>query len=668
MAENFRFGFFRFLVTFVTKSTYGPGEDLDVRVNILKKTPSLAFAGDVAKTNSRRADALLLFLCLSKEAVHSRETLACLLWEDTAPEQSLGSLRQLIHRIRSKVPGVENVVEFGRIQVSVDHSKIETDLAAFTAKLRDLEGALPEDLSLQLSDLFQPFIGLSDGFDGWIAYISNKIEAELRAALNEVLRRENIENSRRMFAAQNLYALDGTDEHAGRVLMRHHAISGNQAAAIQIYDDLHERLDRDHDTLPADETIDLIVKIKTGDLADLTEPSNIRQSRPYQALPSIFIPEFTILGESKPLESLAGVFRHELFINLTTYREWHLYDVQPAHDDCYVFEGSLMRVGDDVQFRTSLKQHPLGQVLWTGILNIEYYNWENVQNAIAKRLSLELNREFSVDRLKRNRGKGLKSKKAYDSWMHAQSLVMEWDPEKDKEAMGQLEFVISEAPDFCPALASRANIEATLHLSAPGLVRSEHRTKSALDYAKQALRADPLDNRAHLAMGWALSMRDQHDASLVHFETCRELNPCSPLSNLACALGFAFAGQSERASQMTDEAESLVQDLPEYLWGYVQNIRFLAGDLDRALQAGERAKNAIANLPGWHVTALVEADRLDEASKYAKTFRNSAKSSWAVETDFDDKALAMWFAGCFPLKDPAQTQRLQRGLETALAV
>ena len=74
----------------------------------------------VVETNSLRADAMLAYLCLSGESSHTRENIACMLWEDASPKLSMSSLRQLIRKIRLASPEIERFISFGRKTIVVD--------------------------------------------------------------------------------------------------------------------------------------------------------------------------------------------------------------------------------------------------------------------------------------------------------------------------------------------------------------------------------------------------------------------------------------------------------------------------------------------------------------------------------------------------------------------
>ena len=618
-------------------------------------------------TNSLRADALLIYLCLSGEVIHTRESLACLLWEDADPKHSMGSLRQLIRKVRLAAPELENFIDFGRSQITVEKEAISSDLDLFreSFETKSLQ-EVPKSFDFIVHEILLNFVGISGYFDSWIAVLRNHIDSSLRDTLNQVLLGSAGSPEIRNYAARMLMLFDPTNEPACCYLMRAYAVAGNQASALQLYNSLYELLGDEYDAEPSEETQALVAQIKLGEIPRNITPAVPLATLSANILPSIYVTEFELDSTDRNLGNFIRVFRQELFVNLSTFREWRLFDAEPVAGDGYTFEGLAGQVGGDVYFIATLKLAPDNRIVWSERFSIDFATWGTVQRDIAKRISLAVNVGISLDRLNQRLTTNLSDQNLFDKWLLAQSYVLEWDPKKLQSASKLLDEILDAAPDFASARSSRANIETIRHLNLPGHYRSADELHLGNDHAKHALKIDPLDARAHLAMGWSLAMRDQHDAGLLYFETCRELNPSSTLCSLACALGLAFAGQTFKASSIVDETLSRVRNIPPYLWGYVQNIRFLENDLESAIFAGDRAGDAIINLPAWQAAALWEAGDFGGATRVAADFAKLSGLSWQSSVTFDHLALTDWFVSCFPLKDQKQRQRLRSALGAAL--
>src|SRR5262245_65598648 len=71
--------------------------------------------------------------------------------------------------------------------------------------------------------------------------------------------------------------------------------------------------------------------------------------------------------------------------------------------------------------------------------------------------------------------------------------------------------VIARTPDFAPAYSSLAQLNNVVHIVLPGVHRNAQRTAQALEYAREAVRLDPIDSRSQLSLAWSHAMSNQHE-------------------------------------------------------------------------------------------------------------------------------------------------------------
>lgn len=637
---------------------------LKIRLDILRRSPSVKIGETVVRTNSQRGDALLAYLCLSGETAHSRESLACLLWEDASPAKSKGSLRQIIRKLRQAAPGIDDVIEFGRTQVSVNKLAIATDLDFLAGALKagDL-ASLPTRYDQPVDDFMADFAGLSGALDSWLSVMRNQVDFSLRDTFARSVFDADAPDLVRDHAARCLLHFDPTNEPACCHLMRGHWAKGDTASALAIYRDLYEALGEEHDSEPSEETQALVVGIQLGQKPERT---SFVENAP--ELPVIYVADLDLRDLDLPSRNLLRILRYELLAGLSSFREWQLFDSLPRNPAFYQLELQAAHDGETMFLIATLRLNPDRRIIWSERFDIRFDTWASVQRLIAKRLALAVNTRINLERLNQRRSAEFKNQELFDDWVLAHSLLGDWDTSKSKVAIDLLDGILRVAPDFASAQSSRANADSVHHLNRPGVYREAARIEQALIHARKAVEIDPLDTRSQLAMGWALAMDGQKEASLLHMETCRELNPCSSLGSLACALGLAFAGEKVRATAIVNETLAMTGTLAPYLWGYVQNIRYLSGDLEGAIDAGHKAGASIANLPGWHAAALWEAGQTGEASIVASKFMDEAQHRWVSETPFSAEALAEWHVACFPLNPNTQSVRLARSLGAALAL
>lgn len=643
---------------------------MELKIDILQKSPAFWLNGIRLETKSLRADALLLYVCLSPESTYQRDRLASLLWHDADSDHSRASLRQLIRRLKKTSALLNEMVEFGREKIEINRDSIRTDLDEFCQS--HLQKQLDDPitiLSLEADEFFTDFVGFSASFDAWIAIFRDRVETQLRQTLSSVFQDPSFPLVRREAAARALSGLDPTHEPSCRFLMQLYAEHGDQGTAIRLYDQLYDRLDQDFDIEPTDETIELIADIKLGRLDfGLSGTSQIKSMQLEQeTVPEIVVEGFELGSSSDRTQMIAKVLRYELLAKLSTFREWRLFDVENSDLTGYRLEGLVSEYDDEIVLIATLKRRPEERIIWSERFQISYANWSEAQVLVSRRIALAVNSGVGNDRLNASLSNQFEKQSTFDKWILAQSLILDWKPKESKQGIALLHEILEEVPRFAPAHASLAMGEYLQHITLPGLLRDPDRINRSLHHAQLALELDPLDTRAHLSTAWAYAMKGQHDMGKFHFEQCLGLGPNSIPGRMSCALGYAFSGDLSGACKIVDETLEMSRTLPPYLWGYAQNIWFLDHRLDDAISAGERAGASISNLPAWQAAAYWEAGRRAEAKGAAEKFAADVRKNWFSDIPCDAESITDWFVGCFPLKAEAQSLRLRNGLRSALA-
>jgi len=641
---------------------------LSFSIDLLQKLPGFSLVGQPVQLNSRRAEAMLFYLGLSSETVHSRESLACLFWQEADASHSRGSLRQLLRRIKQKCPALDGVFRAEREQIVVNHSEIVLDVDMVLKGL-DSAGAEAEFLipPLELDEFLADCRGLSNALDSWISITRNRIETELCDALMAKLDAPTVPLRQRIQSAQALLNLDPVHEPSCRFLMRAYAEEGNQSAALRVYNDLYQYLADEFDVEPSGETIDLVAKIKMGEIG-LAKSIAPAAAEPLLAdtTPEIFVCPFLFGTESGRLADLERVFRYELFANLTSFREWRIFDIEPARRQCYRLEGIFSEVGNEVILIATLKQEADNRVIWSERFQIDFENWQRVQHRIAQQLCIAVNNGVSSNWLNKCLSNGLNDRSVFDKWLLAQSLLQEWRPGKTDAALKLLTEITADAPQFAPAHSWLSSTENIRHIMYPGVLRNQELLEDSLRHARLAIEIDPLDSRAHLAAAWSCAMNGQFEVSRFHFERTTELNPNSVLTRMSCALGYGFLDDLPRAVDLAEDTRDIARNLPPFLWGYLLNIYYLDGQLEKAVQAGELAGSAISNLPGWMAATLWELGDKDGARVAAREFVRCVTETWCAQEPPDTNAMVDWFVQCFPMRRLAQSDRLRDGITAAL--
>jgi adenylate cyclase len=136
--------------------------------------------------------------------------------------------------------------------------------------------------------------------------------------------------------------------------------------------------------------------------------------------------------------------------------------------------------------------------------------------------------------------------------------------------------------------------------------------------AERAVALDKDDTFALIALGYSLSMAEDHDRAIAVLERAVEGNPSSALGYWALGSAMRFAGRFDEAIPMIQKAIRLSpQDrmLHEFYFT-LASVHFLAGRYEEAVNAARHSLNLVAGQPGaWRIIAASQAfqGQLDDA-------------------------------------------------------
>jgi DNA-binding SARP family transcriptional activator/CheY-like chemotaxis protein len=211
---------------------------MSVRLTLLG-TFALEIDGVIRELPTRKCEALLVYLALRREPYHRRDSLAGLLWGDVSMAQARHSLRQAIWRLKRVLAAQASpplIVEGENVRL--DRNLVEVDARTFEM-LAASSG--PEDLArasaLYRGDLVEGLQLNETRADNWLASERSRLHhmaidvlvKQLHAAVDAD------QDARIIDVASSLLALDGTQEHVHRVLMRLYRKQGRPGDALQQY-------------------------------------------------------------------------------------------------------------------------------------------------------------------------------------------------------------------------------------------------------------------------------------------------------------------------------------------------------------------------------------------------------------------------------------------------
>jgi DNA-binding SARP family transcriptional activator len=184
----------------------------------------------VPPLDSARAESLLAFLLLHRDAPRARERIAFLLWPDSTESQAQTNLRHLLHTLRRSLPDAGRFIEVRpRVLRWRAQAPLWLDVTVFERAVA--EGRLQEAVEMYRGDL------LEGSCDDWLLEERERL-AQLHIHALERLAYELQEEGRWSEAigyAERLVRRDPLREETYRLLMRLWDGSGDRARALRAY-------------------------------------------------------------------------------------------------------------------------------------------------------------------------------------------------------------------------------------------------------------------------------------------------------------------------------------------------------------------------------------------------------------------------------------------------
>ena len=222
----------------------------------------LLYDGAPATTlNTSRLQSLLAYLILHGHAPQSRHSLAFLLWPNSTEAQAHTNLRTLVHRLRQALPEADRFL----------HADTQTlqwlSNAPFTLDVADFENAISFANSStalrQAVDLYRGDL-LPGCYDDWVLPERERLRQTFGEALERLLLLlERVQDyPTAIHYAHRLLWHDPLHETTYRHLMFLHALNGDRADALRVYQTCVAVLRRELAVEPSPITCDLYQRLR----------------------------------------------------------------------------------------------------------------------------------------------------------------------------------------------------------------------------------------------------------------------------------------------------------------------------------------------------------------------------------------------------------------------
>jgi adenylate cyclase len=219
----------------------------------------------------------------------------------------------------------------------------------------------------------------------------------------------------------------------------------------------------------------------------------------------------------------------------------------------YVLEGSVRRAHDRIRVTAQLIEATTGTHRWAEHYDRNLEDVFGVQDDVVRTIVTILAAHVRRAETERSRAKPPNSWQAYDYYLQAVDASVSFSSTRnmtnDDEARRLLQQSLVIDPNYARSYARLA------HTYAGSWVNPAHKdflNPAALERAHEfALKAVQLDRKlpqAHVALGWVLAYKRQHDGSIAAFEKAATLNP--NYVNWRFAMALIFAGASKRAIEV----------------------------------------------------------------------------------------------------------------------
>ncbi|MXN65789.1 hypothetical protein GR183_12810 [Stappia sp. GBMRC 2046] len=656
--------------------------------------PGFTVAGHALRFRSRKAEALLSYMCLTTDGRLTREMAAGLLWGESSEDRARSSLRQtlLILRRELEAAGFEGLHP-DKLTIYLDKTRVATDVDALLDELAKGEKTPPSLLNeKRLPDrLLEGFEALNEeSFIGWLRVRRQHLQDRLRTSLEDRLNgaRDQASNQDAAIALLNL---DPTHEPACRALMNARAASGDFAGAVRAYEDLWRVLDEEFDTQPSERTQALVVNIKLERYPQSTEAAGRAEAGfaerekpavsqaggaqrispwPGEVWPVIIVEQVLQLDEPARSIRMAQVFRHDLISRLVRFREWSVVEAETeelVRSGTPVYKVSISSVSsrEQASISVAVRNSRSNAYIWGRDFKLDAAQFFELQGQLVSNIAMAMNVNISAERLAQLSKVPVASLMSYDRLLKGQQLHYTWKLEDSHRAQAILEAIIEQDPQFGPAYCTLAQILNSRHIIFPGQPRTAQNIARATELARTAIGLDPFDSRAYLCAGWTLALQGNYEAAEEQHRLALDLNNNDPWTVLSVAHAFAFYGRREEATVLARQLHDAGMLTSPIYWSYFIGVMFLCGDYGAVLEAFPHFSAGYPGVEAWYIAALAHTGDLQGARKCLSTMESYLVSRWTGADEPTREEIAHWLGQCFPLNDREGWQRLREGLRLA---
>ena len=247
---------------------------------------SIGIDGSPLDFRNRKACAILSYLLLENKTKETRERLAGLLWSEFEEVKARASLRQCLRQLRDLFDQAGFAgFDVNRTYVQLDAHDLDVDCRTIVSSVKadKVEERLLQEIELA-GQLLEGFDELDPAFRSWLVVKRQSFMDTLAHSLEAIIDDDASPPLVRDNAADALIHLDPTHEKACRHVIASLAEKGHVAGALRIYNHLWDLLGDDYDMEPAEETQQLIARVK-AEPEGFVQQTDLPEADPAAAAP-----------------------------------------------------------------------------------------------------------------------------------------------------------------------------------------------------------------------------------------------------------------------------------------------------------------------------------------------------------------------------------------------
>ncbi len=649
-----------------------------VRLELFGGFRLLAGGGPVT-VSSRRARALMGYLCLARDGAAPRERLAAMLWSDRGEDQARASLRQCLLEIKAALaPRGLDLIDASREMVRLRGGPPPSDIA-------DLEQAMagkdPAGLTRALDTLGSQQLmadpGVGGLFDEWLDETRGQLERRIAAAAHTGL--DDLEAGQAWGAvrllAEAYLQRDSLDERVVAAAMRADAALGHNSAAFRRFQILQSALQKEYGLRPGAELLEALASISAPPSPGPSPGPALAPVRTNgaSAPPLVIVAAFEDAAANEPVLNVAVAIRDEVVSGLSRFRDLRVItdpqrldtisvEALSERHNVYVLGATFRALLEGVKVTVQLLRVADRHVVWSDAMTLPHPDIiETTEKIIAQVIGAVLP-TINADLVERAQ---MPPNAIYERFLVARDAAATADGFDQARAAGrELESIIAAEPAFVLPYLPLARLYNTDFGYTRAHTSQEAERETAFQLAKTALAKDRGHVHGYTVMGWCYLWRRQWDAARFHFDQAITLNPFHADRVMETGSGYLFLGETDTARRLLDRCLMLNPVPKDEFFVALGFLELVRGDHGRAASYFE----LIAQPRLWDtIYSAINASLggLPVETK-AGAARKRLKAIWPESLPMTEHAVIAWLDNHNPLRLEEDRSRFLQGARDVL--